>query len=166
MQLRSRCLSNSSALLNTPIIESSEQKQTSSLQVGVVSMDPPSSTQMIQALSNSRPLIGEMPKYSGSTSDMLPEDFLSKFNRYCLVNGWDEEKKMLVVPLQLKDAAESWYESLPEGSEVTLYWEPFKTALIERFTTPGSDAANFALFSTRKQRPTETAEKYFEEMKK
>jgi hypothetical protein len=143
---------NSNNNLNTEQSNISESKMESNI--------------LLETLQSLKPTIGELPKFNGSNSGLMPEEFLSKFNRHALVNGWSEEKKMLIVPLQLKDSADTWFESLPDDSPIRENWDDFRTALIDRFHDSNKDVANFQLFSSRKQRSNETVEKYIEEMKK
>ncbi len=116
-----------------------------------------------EALYAARPLVGTIPEYSGNSRDVLPEQFLRKFDLFARINGWNEERKLLVVPMQLTEAALSWYESLLDKPES---WNKFSEALIKRFTNHGSDAVNFQLFGSRKQRQGESFEKYVDDMKK
>jgi transposase InsO family protein len=118
---------------------------------------------LVEALQGLKPQIGELPSFNGST---LPEYFCNAFQRYALINGWSEEKQMLVVPLQLKQAAELWYEGLSEYDPAKTTWESFKEALINRFHDSNKDMSNIQLFNSRKQRHDESVEKYLEEMKK
>jgi hypothetical protein len=48
--------------------------------------------------------------FSGECDDMLPEEFIRKYDRYCSINEWDEKKKVLAVSCYLKDRALRWYE--------------------------------------------------------
>jgi len=120
---------------------------------------------LVQALTAMRPVIGELPSFSGA-SNALPEEFTTKFKQYANVNGWDEEKMMQVVPLCLKDSALTWFDSLDEDSEERVEWESFKNALINRYHDKSKDLNNFQLFSTRKQKYKEDVQTYITEMKK
>ena len=102
----------------------------------------------------------ELPNFCSKT------EFCSKFERYAAINGWSEEKQMLIVPLQLKEAAEMWFDSLPADSTIKTSWQDFKDGIIDRFHDSNKDMANVQIFNTRKQKYDETVEKYFEEMKK
>jgi len=108
---------------------------------------------LVQALSALRPQIGELPSFSGANSS-LPEEFTTKFKQYALVNGYDEEKMMLVVPLCLKESALTWFEGLDEDAIERTDWESFKEALINRYHDKSKDLANFTLFMNRKQKYT------------
>ncbi|MBS1986687.1 hypothetical protein JST99_02015, partial [Candidatus Dependentiae bacterium] len=120
---------------------------------------------LVQALSALRPQIGELPSFSGANSS-LPEEFTTKFKQYALVNGYDEEKMMLVVPLCLKESALTWFEGLDEDAIERTDWESFKEALINRYHDKSKDLANFTLFMNRKQKYNETVQEYITEMKK
>ncbi len=73
---------------------------------------------------------------------------------------------MLVVPLQLKQAAEIWYEGLSENNPAKTTWKNFKSSIINHFHDSNKDMSNIQIFNSRKQRHDESIEKYFEEMKK
>ena len=91
------------------------------------------SNALLAALQSLRAPIGELPTFSGNGSGLLPEEFISKFNRHALINDWSDAKKLLIASIQLKDAADTWFEGLPETDVAKQTWQGFRDALIDRF---------------------------------
>ena len=110
--------------------------------------------------------IGKMPVFFGDSTDILPEIFIKKWNSYAKVNSLSDEKKLNLAGMSLKGLAETWFNDLDEDANEKNDWIEFSNSLIKRFTVPNSDANNFKLFTSRKQKPKESVEQYADELKK
>ena len=61
-----------------------------------------------------RPVV-EFPLFYGDERDV--REFLGNYRRAGLLNGWDEEKLALGLPLFLKEHASVWFKTLTEDDE-------------------------------------------------
>ena len=134
--------------------------------VHVAPVVDPNMVAMFTALAQATNPIGKLPTFSGSASDMLPEEFIKKFNTYARVNHLTEQRKLNVAGIQLSGVAETWFNDLPDDGPARTDWSAFSAALVSRFTVPNADMNYFSLFTSRKQKKFETVEDYAEELKK
>ncbi|KAG8328820.1 aspartic-type endopeptidase activity protein [Homalodisca vitripennis] len=71
-------------------------------------------------------------KFRGSLEENV-EDYLQGFERVSRANGWDEPKKLVVIPCYLEGAALKWYENLEEAEGNNLTWDTVKRKMKEAF---------------------------------
>lgn len=133
---------------------------------GAVPAVDPNMVALFTALAQAANPIGKLPKFSGSATDILPEEFIKKFNTYGRVNQLTEQRKLGVAGMQLSGVAETWYNDLPEDGPARTSWTEFGTALVARFTIPNADMNHFSVFTSRKQKKNESVEDYAEDLKK
>ena len=135
--------------------------------VHVPPLDPNNMLAFMAAMINAnQKLIGKEPTYNGSSTDILPEDYIAKLNNYARVNGLTEQRKLGLAGVQLSGVAETWFNDIPENAGEKQNWNTFCESLIRRFTVPNADMNHFRIFQSRKQKKHETVEEYGEDLKK
>jgi hypothetical protein len=116
--------------------------------------------QLLEAMKVLKPDVGKIPSYSGASSDLSPDDFINKVRKFGVLNDLNENEQWKRTIGALTGNAETWYENLPDDSEIHDSWSQFKQGLIDRFSTPGSDMSNLQLFQSRKMKSSETYDEY------
>ena len=129
-------------------------------------MDPSFAAAMLAFVNAGAKPLGKEPKFSGSPSDIIPEEYIAKLNTYGRVNNLSEQRKLGLAGMNLSGVAETWYNDLPEDGPEKTSWRDFCSALIQRFTIPNADMNHFRRFQSRKQKKTESVEDYGEDLKK
>ena len=124
-----------------------------------------SNEEMLAAMRQLRPDIGTMPTFGGNTGGGITvEEFISKAKKFALVNELNERQVFKRAIIALKDTAENWFENLPDDHEAKADWVGFQKALLDRFSTPGSDLTYLQLFQTRKMKYNESYDDYADAM--
>lgn len=74
--------------------------------------------------------------FSGKSHEDI-DKFIKKFELVSIVNNWENNDKLILIQLYLKDSAESFFEHLKLKKE-NITWDEVKTELITEFTTVGN----------------------------
>ncbi|CAB5391489.1 unnamed protein product [Rhizophagus irregularis] len=114
------------------------------------------------AMHNRGTQAAQVPTFYGGNQD--PIAWLNEFNLACAANGWNNVRKLQVVPAYLKGAAAVWYQTVV-GNPINA-WDgaannnTFEHVFKQRFRTP----ALVELWSTeldqRQQQPGESVDQY------
>src|SRR4051794_14794799 len=114
------------------------------------------------ALQNRGNQAAQIPIFYGGNQD--PISWLNEFNLACAANGWNNARKIQIVPAYLKGAAAVWYQTVV-GNPINA-WDgaqninTFEHVFRQRFRTP----ALVELWSTeldqRQQRSSEPVDQY------
>jgi len=104
-------------------------------------------------------IIIHKPEYFSSKSSEGIESFIENFKVIAIVNGWEDTKKLIILPLYLTDLAESFVQVLKIRNE-NLTWDLLKLQLIEKFTVIGNKNLLSAQIIKRKVKEEETLKEY------
>lgn len=99
--------------------------------------------------------------YHGKTGECV-DHFLKRFEVYADIRGWNEEKKMRMLLLSLRDDAIEWYGNAREGLEAAgpVTYATISQGLKARFQTPNNDYFSRIQLSTLQQAPDESVSAY------
>ncbi|CAB4375500.1 unnamed protein product [Rhizophagus irregularis] len=114
------------------------------------------------ALQNQNHNVVQVPTFSGGNQD--PITWLNEFNATAMANGWNDARKLQVVPAYLKGPAAVWYQAAvvaPINAWVAAAnANNFEHAFLTRFQT----AAMVEMWATeldqRQQQPNESVDEY------
>ena len=114
------------------------------------------------ALRNRGNQAAQVPTFYGGTQD--PISWLNEFNLASAANGWNNARKVQVVPAYLKGAAAVWYQTVAPNpinawagaANVNNFEHVFR----QRFRTPSLVELWSTELDQRQQRPAETVDQY------
>lgn len=102
-------------------------------------------------------------KFKGGFDDNV-ESYVTQFDRISKANGWDERKKLVVIPCYLEGAALKWYENLEARLGDAITWENVKNGLKEAFQSIAWDEQQEYRLRMRMQEGDEPVESYFQDV--
>ncbi|CAI6374799.1 unnamed protein product [Macrosiphum euphorbiae] len=74
--------------------------------------------------------------FSGKENEDI-DKFIKKFELIAVVNEWNDEHKVIILQLYLKDSAEDFFEQL-KSKNGNITWNEVKSELITEFTLVGN----------------------------
>lgn len=102
-------------------------------------------------------------KFKGGLEDNV-ESYLAQFERISKANGWDDNKKLVVIPCYLEGAALKWYENLEARLGEGITWEQIRSGMKEAFQSIAWDEQLEYRLRMRMQADDEPVESYFQDV--
>jgi transposase InsO family protein len=106
--------------------------------------------------------IGTLPSYSDAQTSGDINLFFRQFERFIIANEITNEKRIVMLPMQLKGGAETYFNDLP--IEVQDEYDVVKRELIRKFSPVENEFLNHQLLEARVQRAGETIDSYVESL--
>lgn len=104
------------------------------------------------------------PRFRDGT-DKSVEEYLAQYERVAKANGWDDAKKMVILPCYLEGAALTWFENLEQQQpEEALTWQRVKAGMKEAFQTIARDEQLEYRLRMRMQGEEEPIESYVQDV--
>lgn len=94
------------------------------------------------------------------------EEYLAQYERVAKANGWNDAKKLVILPCYLEGAALTWFENLEQQQrpEEDLTWQQVKEGMKEVFQTIARDEQMEYRLRMRMQGEEETVESYVQDV--
>lgn len=102
-------------------------------------------------------------KFRGTAEENV-EEYLAQFERASKANGWDANKKLVIIPCYLEGAALRWYENAESRLGAELTWDQVKGGLTSTFQSIAYDEQLEFKLRMRMQRDEETVESYVQDV--
>lgn len=103
------------------------------------------------------------PKFRGSIEENV-EEYLQAFERVAKANGWDQAKRLVILPCYLEGAALKWYENMEQAEADALTWELAKRKMKEAFQSIAWEEQLEYKLRMRMQGEEETVESYLQDV--
>lgn len=102
-------------------------------------------------------------KFKGGFDDNV-ESYLAQFERVSKANGWNDQKKLVVIPCYLEGAALKWYENMEARLGEDITWEQLRNCMKEAFQSIAWDEQLEYRLRMRMQADDEPVESYFQDV--
>lgn len=142
---------------DSPLILTEEGRESSS------SLQVPVEDQDTRDMAEARAPIITPSKFRG-TQDENVEEYLTQFERASKANGWDANRKLVIIPCYLEGAALRWYENAESRLGAQLTWDQVKEGLKSTFQSIAYDEQIEFKLRMRMQRDEETVESYVQDV--
>jgi hypothetical protein len=91
-------------------------------------------------------------------------DYIAQFERVARANGWNDAKKLVVIPCYLDGAALKWHENTDKAEGEALTWEVLKTKMKGEFEGVAWDEQLEFKLRMRMQGEDEPVESYVQDV--
>lgn len=103
------------------------------------------------------------PRFKGSMEENV-EEYLQAFERIAKANGWNAEKKLVILPCYLDGASLKWYENLEQAEGDNLTWAIVKERMKVAFQSIAWEEQMEYKLRMRMQGEEEQVEAYIQDV--